>query len=864
MADELAKFGIRTEQDPDSITVFPRPASELNTEVVVHCYDDHRVALAFSCLAQKVAGTILDEKRCVEKTWPNWWDDLQNKVGSFRYGEIFSDCTQISIPVSGVDAHPIAGPPSPKLAPVPAAAPSGAYIPDASIFIIGMRGSGKTTVGKLASGTLNRKFLDADALLEKNTQITVYNYVQQFGWDAFRKAELEVLRNLIEKYSQGYIISLGGGVVETAEARELLKAYAADKEGGPVVYVERDEGEIVNYLQNEKTRPAYGSGTEVKDVLHRRKPYFLECATHRFINHLTLQARVNELMSGKHTDLSNKMLRSEVREIKRFFKFISGDDVNRVDVDARRTYFLSLTYPDLFDALPILDKLSEGVDALEVRVDLLSEDGKAPTIPNVPSAEYVSLQLSVIRQCTSLPIIYTVRTHSQGGMIPDDKFEDIAALIELGMALGSEFVDVELNLPDSLIGDIVKRKGNSKIIASMHDFPGNFRWDSAAMRAKYDAGAKYGDVVKLVGRANSIEDNLDTFKFISKLPPSTPALAFNVGVIGQLSRIQNYVLTPVTHELLPSKAAPGQLSFKEIQQALHLTGQLPQKKFYLFGCPIQQSQSPTLHNTGFKQLGLPYVYSLHEREQLDDSVDSILANAEFGGASVTIPHKVNILSKLDTLSMPAKAIGAVNTLIVRETLNGRRELFGDNTDWQAIRYCAQSSVSGNDPITKDSAGLVIGAGGTCRAALYALHAIGCGTIYLYNRTRANAESVAKDFPSFNIQVLDDLRNVTINPQIIVSCIPASATTVNEGSGDGIYLPKTIFGRQSGVVIDMSYKPFKTPLLELSESAPNWVAIPGATILLEQGFAQFRLWTGRQPSRKEVEKVSIERIKHHTR
>lgn len=80
MADELAKFGIKTEQDPDSITVFPRSTDELNTEVVVHCYDDHRVALAFSCLAQKVAGTVLDEKRCVEKTWPNWWDDLQNKV----------------------------------------------------------------------------------------------------------------------------------------------------------------------------------------------------------------------------------------------------------------------------------------------------------------------------------------------------------------------------------------------------------------------------------------------------------------------------------------------------------------------------------------------------------------------------------------------------------------------------------------------------------------------------------------------------------------------------------------------------------------------------------------------------------------
>jgi pentafunctional AROM polypeptide len=49
--------------------------------VVVHCYDDHRVAMAHSVLAALVPGTVLDEKRCVEKTWPNWWDDLENKVG---------------------------------------------------------------------------------------------------------------------------------------------------------------------------------------------------------------------------------------------------------------------------------------------------------------------------------------------------------------------------------------------------------------------------------------------------------------------------------------------------------------------------------------------------------------------------------------------------------------------------------------------------------------------------------------------------------------------------------------------------------------------------------------------------------------
>lgn len=54
--------------------------SELKEGVSVHCYDDHRVAMAFSVLGSVVKNTIIEEKRCVEKTWPNWWDDLENKV----------------------------------------------------------------------------------------------------------------------------------------------------------------------------------------------------------------------------------------------------------------------------------------------------------------------------------------------------------------------------------------------------------------------------------------------------------------------------------------------------------------------------------------------------------------------------------------------------------------------------------------------------------------------------------------------------------------------------------------------------------------------------------------------------------------
>lgn len=76
----LAKFGIETDEFDDGIIIFGRKPEELKRGTSIHCYDDHRVAMAFSVLGCLIEQAIIEEKRCVEKTWPNFWDDLQNKV----------------------------------------------------------------------------------------------------------------------------------------------------------------------------------------------------------------------------------------------------------------------------------------------------------------------------------------------------------------------------------------------------------------------------------------------------------------------------------------------------------------------------------------------------------------------------------------------------------------------------------------------------------------------------------------------------------------------------------------------------------------------------------------------------------------
>ena len=191
----------------------------------------------------------------------------------------------------------------------------------------------------------------------------------------------------------------------------------------------------------------------------------------------------------------------------------------------------------------------------------------------------------------------------------------------------------------------------------------------------------YGDIVKIIGKANTAADNVALHGFMTRASfagDAKPIITINMGVVGQLS-------TPVTHPLLPMRAAPGQLSFVETQKALHLVGQLPAKQFYIFGKPIAHSMSPTLHNTAFNHLGLLHSYGRLETDQVDADVRATLAHADFGGASVTIPLKRDLTSQLDKLTPEAKAIGAVNTVILFTNAGGHRGLLGDNTDWMGIR-----------------------------------------------------------------------------------------------------------------------------------------------------------------------------------
>ncbi|TQS33540.1 hypothetical protein Golomagni_06112, partial [Golovinomyces magnicellulatus] len=256
MREQLDKFGVQCTELDDGIEIHGKPLAEVGKPTEsIHCYDDHRVAMSFSVLSVAAPSpVVITERECVGKTWPGWWD-------------ILSQSFKVSLDGTESESHAIG-------------AKSKSSLNDRrSIFVVGMRGAGKTTAGKWTAKSLKWKFIDLDEELEKRAKQTIPEMIQgSRGWEGFRKNETDLLRDVIEKQANGYVFSCGGGIVETPEARGILKNYSAT--GGKVILVHRNTEQVIEYLMQDKTRPAYTS--EIREVYTRRKPWYEDCSNYTY------------------------------------------------------------------------------------------------------------------------------------------------------------------------------------------------------------------------------------------------------------------------------------------------------------------------------------------------------------------------------------------------------------------------------------------------------------------------------------------------------------------------------------------------------------------------------------------------------
>ncbi|KAH7346677.1 Shikimate dehydrogenase [Rhexocercosporidium sp. MPI-PUGE-AT-0058] len=809
MKDQLAKFGVVCRELDDGIEVDGKTISTLTSPLDgVYCYDDHRVAMSFSVLSVATPKPVLiTERECVGKTWPGWWDILSLSFNVALVGR----------EIAGARSH--AAPESPSA------------LSDKSIFIIGMRGAGKTTAGGWAARILNRPHIDLDIELERIVGCTIPELIKDKGWEGFRDAELSLLKRMISEKPRGHVFACGGGVVEMPDARKLLSNY--HNAGGIVLLVHRDTEQVMQYLQIDKTRPAYVE--DMMGVYLRRKPWFQECSNFQY-----------------HSKSGESGALSVAREdFARFLSLISGESSHFDEIrNKQHSFFVSLTIPDISAATDMLRTVAVGSDAVEVRVDLLQD----PNSTNgIPTTEFLSLQIAHLRSIVPLPLIFTIRTVSQGGRFPDDAQEEALKLYRAAVRMGMEYIDLEIAFPDELLQSITEAKGFSKIIASHHDPRGRLSWKNGGWIQYYNRALQYGDVIKLVGSASSMEDNfaLARFKINMAAAHNVPLIAINMGVIGKLSRVLNSFMTPVSHPALPFKAAPGQLSAAEIRQGLSLLGEIQPKSFYLFGAPISASRSPALHNTLFQQTGLPHQYSRLETDQAED-VRGVIRSADFGGASVTIPLKLDIIPLLDDITEAAKIIGAVNTIVPVAVEAGKSpRLVGENTDWLGMTHslisASYTTVSSGPP----GSAIVIGAGGTARAAIYALQSLAHSPIYTVSRTPSKLAAMIATFPAeFNIIPLTEVaaaEEITDVPRVAIGTIPADKPieqNMREILATLLRHPGTEAGKQR-TLLEMAYKPSQTALMQMAKDA-GWVTIPGLEVLSAQGWYQFQKWTGIKP------------------
>lgn len=781
MVDELAKFGVHASELPDGISINGTSIANLKTPSLkdhgVCTYDDHRVAMSFSLLALMCQEPVLiTERSCTGKTWPGWWDVLH---------------TKFHIELDGYE---------------PQHEKSALKNAGKSIFVIGMRAAGKSTISKWMAECLNFDLLDVDAVFEESYG-DIRDFIKEHGWPKFREIESRMLKELMSEKVSGYVISTGGGVVEDPESRELLKAYT--KAGGIVLHVERHLDTMVEFLNSDATRPSLPG--EIEEVWRRREVLYHDCSNHYFYS-----IRWDNEEEARH--LKSTFLN--------FQNTITGASVAPLS----QTRSFVATLPEDFALYKSsLSEIVAGCDAVEVRVDLFKEH--TPT--------HVAKQIAIVRKYTSLPIVFTIRTTSQGGKIPDQD-ESVEKLALLGLKLGVAFVNVPLTEKESVLKNIVAKKSYTKVITSFIDHSGTLKWTDADFDNLYNTAITVNaDIVEFVATATCVQDNIDIEAFKAG-HTDLPLIAYNAGEIGKLSQLMNRVMSPVTSELIDQQEDGHKYTLTSYNGALSAIGALTTKKFYVAGSPVSHSRSPFLHNALYQKLNLPYQFSAFETNNAERVYQELMSASDFGGLAVTIPLKLDIMQYVDELSESAKVIGAVNTVL---PLPGQKGKFrGDNTDWFGITNSfvrAGVSPTGNTSLS----GLIVGSGGTARAAAYALNKLGCKQIYMINRTTSKLSDIKDTLPSeFNIVILDSAESVAAAEPVslVVSCVPADKPLEDILSGKLSLLLKK--RADQSFLIDAAYKPRVTPVMEKAEKL-GWTVIPGIEMLVNQGVLQFQIHTG---------------------
>lgn len=424
--------------------------------------------------------------------------------------------------------------------------------------------------------------------------------------------------------------------------------------------------------------------------------------------------------------------------------------------------------------------------------------------------------LEILRSHFSIPMIFTLRSRSQGGNYTESE-EKRLSMIQHLLELKPEYIDLENHIPAAVIAQISLQYPEVKLILSYHDF----------IDTPEDLEALYWEMKKSPASfykiAVTAKNSLDTLRLMDFAKKADHKLiAISMGPFGQISRILAPVIgSPITYASLmdDQQTAPGQLSGKLLVERYHHYSLNRYSAVYgLIGDPVDRSISDETHNSLIKASVLDAVYvkvQIKETELAEFLQYS--KEIPFRGLSVTMPLKERVLPLLDIIDPTAAAIGAVNTICFE---NGK--LFGFNTDGigalNAIEHECQ--VAGKRIV-------LIGAGGAAKAVAY--EAVRRGALVtILNRTEEKAIQIAQRIPCIPKGLDQMAACAKAGYDILINCTPDPLPI----SADHI-LPGTI-------VMDLTTKPKETLFLKHAKDKRCRI-IYGYQMFVEQAIGQFDLW-----------------------
>ncbi|KAJ5740061.1 hypothetical protein N7533_012845 [Penicillium manginii] len=733
-----------------------------------------------------------------------------------------------------------------------------AFDPHASLVLVGIRGCGKRSLGFVAATALKRRFITEDHYFREATGVTRHEYLKQYGSQEFQRRDIEVLKLMLDNHKTGCVIECGLGSL-TRPVQDHLRLYSQTH---PVVHLVRDIDRIQQLL---------GLEDQSVRLLREGDPLHRTCSNFEFFN---VEDRTRVGSDDGTPDPRSAAYSFKLQEVKedftRFVRFVTGVDVNHSSYDSpfvlletppelrSYTHAIFIRSSDLIADNVNLPELESGGDAIELCVDRWG-----PDMPNV-----ISKQVSILRRNAQAPVILSVDTSPTGigaADAPDLQYFDI---LEHGLRLAVEYLVVDLERNPTRLARVIRARGKTKIIGQRVFEPSSdIKWEDETCVHSYQEAKKMDcQLVRFLRVATSREDNATVLEFtnrIRSMPGEHPPLiAYNIGRLGRTSQVFNSILTSVTHPAITrseENERDSQITSRDAVRALFQSYVLDPLQFCILG-----ANHPRLPSLAI--------------------LDRLRKDPQFGGSSVVQPWRVDTYHKLAAKSQHAEAIGAINTIMplrgssdgtiypLREQASRRNQAgpvlgwYGENTDWVGIMTCFTRHLSPRNAISAKTTGLVIGAGGMARSAIYAMLRLGCRKIFIYNRTQSRANEVARHFNSWASSQVDSADVVRIlrstqddwpddanPPSLIASCVPADPD--RDEPPANFEMPLQWLGSPTGgVVLELAYKPLDTPLLLQmrrirADTGRPWVLSDGLENVIEQGIAQFELMTGRKAPRR---------------